>query len=115
MRIGESPGWIIGQGRHSRRLLEPCEAAERGTQVPSTRRRLAREAINDVPGIVRLSLLLFAFSIPFETVDLGVNVTVSKVAGYVLLLVALATPRICFRPMPRALGLFILYVSIYAL
>ena len=61
---------------------------------------------------LRWVFALFVFSIPFQAVDTGFTQTasVSKIIGYLLLLLALIYPGVCFRRFPLAVVCFMAYV-----
>src|SRR5215216_4245999 len=66
--------------------------------------------------IVRQTYYLFIFSIPIETLDIGIEGgwwSLSKIVGYGFLFVALLQPDVCFRTPPKVLRWFALYVVMY--
>lgn len=60
----------------------------------------------------RLCFLAFVFSLPFETLDVGVGVTPSKVLGWLFLFISVGSLRRGARPPWLPLGLFGLYVAL---
>jgi O-antigen ligase len=69
--------------------------ADSGSAVPEMRTDPRPNAA------LRLAFYALAISIPFETVDIGLPITVSKLCGYLFFLTALLQPRLCFqRPAP---------------
>ncbi|WP_447979321.1 O-antigen ligase family protein [Candidatus Nitrospira bockiana] len=69
-------------------------------------------------GLIRSVYYALIFSIPYEVVDLGLagrNVTISKILGYLLILVSLRSWQICFRLPPTAFWCFAVYLGIYLL
>jgi hypothetical protein len=74
---------------------------------------LRREASSD--RIARWLFYLFAFSIPFETVQTGFtsgSLSISKLAGYLLVLYSVFRPRAFFGKIPRPLFFFGGYVAV---
>jgi O-antigen ligase len=66
--------------------------------------------------VVRLAFYAFVFSIPFETVDIGVEsdiLSLSKIIGYLFILAALLQPQVCFRRPPRAFWCFVVYLLFF--
>jgi len=62
--------------------------------------------------IVRYMYYVFVFSIPIETLDVGLDsgmFSVSKLIGVMFIAVALLQPAICFQTIPRALWYFSTY------
>jgi O-antigen ligase len=78
-------------------------------------RRAPRASVPPVGPLLRWSFLAFVFSIPFEAADIGQPITVSKIFGYLFLLVAASEPRTCFRRSPRAMRWFVAYLVVYVL
>src|SRR3981081_2478194 len=70
------------------------------------------------PKIVRWTFLLFVFTIPFETTDLGAipgAASLSRLAGLLFFSTCLVYPKVCFRrPLP-ALWWFAGYASVVGL
>lgn len=69
--------------------------------------------------IVRYTYYMFVFSIPIETLDVGLDsgmFSMSKLIGIMFIAVALLQPAICFRRIPHALWYFSTYglVCLYA-
>src|SRR5262249_39885652 len=64
---------------------------------------------------VRYVYYAFAFSIPFEVIDIGLPYTPSKLFGYLLILLTLLMERDLFlwRP-PKAFWCFVIYLIVYA-
>jgi len=71
------------------------------------------------PGpLIRGVFYAFIFSIPFEAMNLGLeikNFTISKLVGFVLLGLALVQPRVCFKPPSSAFYYFLIYLLVYGL
>jgi len=86
-----------------------------GAPATTAVRRAPRVAPAPPGSLLRLSFLAFVFSIPFESADLGQPVTLSKIFGYLFLLVAASEPRTCFRRSPRAMRWFVAYLVVYVL
>ena len=75
--------------------------------------RAAGARIDVVRRPLRWAFALFVLSIPFESIDTGLErFTFSKMAGYLMLLVALIYPRVSFRRFPPAGWFFTLYILI---
>jgi len=66
-------------------------------------------------GIILLSFCLFVFSLPFQDITLGENLTISRLTGYLLMLATITRPRICLSRPPGALWWFTLYLLSYGL
>ena len=71
-----------------------------------------------IPNIVRMTFLLFVFTIPFEYIDLeairGVA-SVTRIVGLLLFSTCFIYPKICFRRPPQTLWWFAGYVAVYVL
>lgn len=68
--------------------------------------------------VIRYVYYAFIFSIPYEILDIGLggrNITITKIIGYILILVALHAWRICFQPPPAAFWYFAGYLGMYAI
>lgn len=60
----------------------------------------------------------FIFSIPFEEADIGIGsgyFAVSKMIGYIFILLVPLQPRLCFRSPPRAFWCFAIYLCVYVI
>jgi O-antigen ligase len=71
-----------------------------------------------VDAIVRWAFAAFLFSIPFETLDPGIaegSFSLSKLTGYVFILMACLQPKTSFRRFPAAFWCFSLYLAAYVL
>ena len=69
-----------------------------------------------VDAIVRWAFAVFLFSIPFETLEIGLgqgNFSLSRLTGYVFILVACLQPKTSFRRFPAVFWWFSLYLSVY--
>jgi O-antigen ligase len=67
-----------------------------------------------VDAIVRWAFAAFLFSIPFETLETGLgDFSLSKLTGYVFILVACLQPKTSFRRFPAAFWCFSLYLAVY--
>jgi O-antigen ligase len=62
---------------------------------------------------LRLTFYAFVFLLPVETVNIGISVTAVRIVGYLLCLLALLHPGLCFRRPPGAFWCFTAYVCIY--
>jgi O-antigen ligase len=68
-----------------------------------------------VPRPLRWTFAVFIFSIPFEAYPTGIDrFTISKFAGYIMLLLAFFYPKIAFRRFPGAGWLFLFYILLFA-
>jgi O-antigen ligase len=77
--------------------------------------RIVRPGVVPLP-IVRYGYYAFVMSIPLETVDIGVQggvLSLSKIVGYLFILIALLQPSICFRKPEQAFWGFALYAAAY--
>jgi len=69
-----------------------------------------------VDPIIRWAFAAFLFSIPFETLEAGLGegyFSLSKLTGYVFILVACLQPKTSFRRFPAAFWCFSLYLAVY--
>jgi O-antigen ligase len=67
--------------------------------------------------IIRYGFYLFIFTIPIETVDIGIEqglFSLSHIMGYLFLGTALLQPEICFRKLAPALWCFVAYLFVVA-
>src|SRR5262249_31837882 len=68
--------------------------------------------------IIRCAYYAFIFSLPFETVDVGLDrsvVSLSKVIGYTFTMVTLLQPPLCFKFPPKAFWCFMIHLCVVAL
>jgi O-antigen ligase len=82
-------------------------------RAPLSARNTRRTASSD--WISRRLLYLFAFSIPFETVQTGFtsgSLSISKLAGFLLVMYSVFQPRAFFGKIPRPLFAFAGYVAV---
>ena len=66
--------------------------------------------------IIRFAFYAFVFSIPLETLDVGLEVgvmSVSFVVGYVFIAVAFLQPKVTFGELPRPLWFFAAYLLVF--
>lgn len=66
--------------------------------------------------VVRCAYYAFVFSIPFETLDIGIDsgvFSLSKMIGYAFITTALLQPALCFKKPPPAFWYFLVYVVVY--
>ena len=66
--------------------------------------------------IIRYGFYVFIFTIPIETLDIGIEqglFSLSHIAGYLFLGSALLQPEVCFKKLPSAFGCFVTYVLIF--
>lgn len=70
-------------------------------------------AARAVRPFVCLAFYGFVFSLPFETVDLGVPIELTTIAGCLLFLAALLQPRVCFRMPSAVFASFALYLQVW--
>jgi O-antigen ligase len=74
--------------------------------------------VNDLLWILRYAYYAFIVSLPFEAVDIGLDVasfSLSKLIGYVFLMATLLQPHLCFKLPPRAFWLFTIYLCMVVL
>ncbi len=67
--------------------------------------------------VVRYSYYAFIFSIPIETLDIGIEggvFSISKVIGILFIATALLQPQVCFRNPPRPFWYFLAYILVWA-
>jgi O-antigen ligase len=64
---------------------------------------------------IRYTFYAFIFSLPFEEADVSIGVTLPKLFGLALAVLALLQPRVCYKPPPRAFWCFGIYLSIFVL
>jgi O-antigen ligase len=57
---------------------------------------------------------VFTFCLPIETTSIGAEVSATRLAGYLFLLMAILNPGVSFRRIPKALCWFGLYLCVYA-
>jgi O-antigen ligase len=85
---------------------------------PGVGNRTERSGTRALTPALRLAFYAFVCSLPFETMDIGIEVSyikLSKIVGYFFIAVALLHPRVCFRRFPAALGYFLLYLLAFAI
>src|SRR5437868_642265 len=81
--------------------------------IARSRALLGTEIIRPV---IRWGFYAFIFSIPFETADIGIHIGVlslSRMVGYLFILLTLVQPRICFQRPPKAFWFFAAYLWVY--
>lgn len=80
------------------------------------RKRSVPIANREPKSIIRYFYYAFIFSIPFESVDLGIRAvgTVPKLIGVLLIALTALQPRLCWRMPPKAFWLFAAYLYLYS-
>ncbi len=66
--------------------------------------------------IVRYAFYAFIFTIPIETLDIGIErglFSVSHIMGYLFIGAALLQPEVSFKKLPSAFGYFVAYVFVF--
>jgi O-antigen ligase len=64
--------------------------------------------------LVRLGFILFVASIPFETVHLGLGTaSLSRMLGWIFIVLALLQPAVCFRKPPAAFWWFAAFLAVF--
>ena len=77
--------------------------------------RLARSPTTPLP-IIRYGFYAFIFTIPIETLDIGIErglFSLSHIIGYLFLGTALLQPEVSFKKLPRPFWYFVAYVSVF--
>jgi hypothetical protein len=80
------------------------------------RKRSAHVTNGEPKPIIRYFYYAFIFSIPFESVDVGMRVvgTIPKLIGVLLIMVTTLQPRLCWRMPPKVFWLFAAYLYLYS-
>src|SRR5438132_301811 len=68
----------------------------------------------DLPPLLCWAFYAFIFSLPVETIGIGIPVSGTRFLGYFFFLLALFHPGVAFGHIPTALGWFGLYLLAYA-
>jgi O-antigen ligase len=77
------------------------------------RRPVAQPADEGVAPGLRWAFYAFVAAVPVERVGIGVEISAARIFGYLLFLLALLQPRVCFRRCPAALWWFAAYACTY--
>lgn len=80
------------------------------------RKRSARIGNGEPKPIIRYFYYGFIFSIPFESVDVGIRVvgTIPKLIGVLFIIVTVLQPRLCWRMPPKVFWLFATYLYLHS-
>lgn len=100
--------------RHLQRTRTDCKSRpEAMVSNRHSRYFLARTETEGLKPVISWAFYAFMFSLPFETIDLGVPIEITTIFGGLLLLAGLLQPRQCFRSPNGAFWCFAVFLYLF--